>query len=283
MEKSQSIGELAKALAAAQAKILGAKRDSENPFFKSKYADLAAVWDACRGPLSENGLSIIQTPRSQVTEDALVIYVDTLLAHSSGEWVSESLGAVPSKSDPQGIGSCITYLRRYALGAIVGVAPEDDDGNAASGPASGSRSEFKPSQKRAVAIAKEGPTQATAEVEALRTQIKKAMQALNDAGDLPEWTVERVNRMAKENFNGKTTVQLTAAELGDLAMMFSQRLVELQAESFAQKENIIASIHASAQGNEVESYLKEHHAGAALESLNLQELDAMDKAIGIPF
>src|SRR5688572_15377231 len=122
MQKSESIAALAGALAKAQAEILGAKKDSENPFFKSKYADLAAVWDACRGPLTKNELSIVQTPRTEINEKSTIIYVGTLLSHSSGEWISEELSAIPVKDDPQGIGSCITYLRRYALSAFTGVA-----------------------------------------------------------------------------------------------------------------------------------------------------------------
>src|SRR5687768_1533785 len=121
MQKSESIAALAGALAKAQAEIQGAKRDSENPFFKSKYADLSAVWDACRDSLTKNELAIVQTPRSEVTESATIIALGTLLMHSSGEWIYEELSAVPVKDDPQGIGSCVTYLRRYALSAFTGV------------------------------------------------------------------------------------------------------------------------------------------------------------------
>jgi len=129
MTKSESIAKLAEALAKAQGEIKGALKDSSNPFFKSSYADLASVWDACRGPLSANGLAVIQTTDNR--ENGLV--VETTLAHSSGEWVGGSLYIRPMKDDPQGVGSAITYARRYALAAMVGVAPEDDDGNAASG------------------------------------------------------------------------------------------------------------------------------------------------------
>ena len=126
---SAAIGTLAKALAAAQSQIEGAKKDSENPFFRAAYADLASVWEACRTPLSNNGLAVIQT----VDGSPEVVWVTTTLAHSSGEWIRGTLRMKPVKADPQGIGSAITYARRYALAAIVGVAPEDDDGNAASG------------------------------------------------------------------------------------------------------------------------------------------------------
>jgi hypothetical protein len=127
--QSESIAKLAEALSKAQGKIKGAAKDTANPFFKSKYADLASVWDACRDQLSAHGLSVIQTTEDS-PDGATVI---TTLSHSSGEWIRGRLTLKPVKNDPQGVGSAITYARRYALAAIVGVAPEDDDGEAASG------------------------------------------------------------------------------------------------------------------------------------------------------
>lgn len=128
-EQSEQINELAGALAKAQGKITGALKDSSNPFFKSRYADLASVWDACRGPLSDNGLAVVQLTES----DDAGVYVSTTLAHSSGQWMRSRLRLSPKDTTPQGMGSAITYGRRYALAAIVGVAQVDDDGNAASG------------------------------------------------------------------------------------------------------------------------------------------------------
>lgn len=128
MEMSGNIASLALALSKAQSEIKGALKDSNNPFFKSKYADLSSVWDACRGPLTKNELAIVQT----IAGDSDNVIVTTMLVHSSGEWVKDSLTMVPVKKDPQGAGSAITYARRYALAAIAGVTPEDDDGNAAS-------------------------------------------------------------------------------------------------------------------------------------------------------
>jgi hypothetical protein len=128
-EQSEQINELAAALSKAQGKITGALKDSANPFFKSKYADLASVWDACRAALSENGLAVAQLTES----DDAGVYVSTTLMHSSGQWMRSRLRLQPKDSTPQGMGSAITYGRRYALAAIVGVAQVDDDGNAASG------------------------------------------------------------------------------------------------------------------------------------------------------
>jgi hypothetical protein len=129
MDKSESIASLSAALAKAQGQIEGAKKDSNNSHFKAQYADLASVWDACRKALSANGLAVVQIP-GRSGED---VTVTTTLTHSSGEWISGIVYARPMKADAQGIGSVITYLRRYSLAAMVGVAPEDDDGNAASG------------------------------------------------------------------------------------------------------------------------------------------------------
>lgn len=130
-DMSPSIGALAAALAAAQGEIKPALKDQNNPFFKSKYADLASVWDVIREPLSKNRLAVVQTTANS-GESIVVI---TMLVHSSGEWIRGTLALKPVKSDPQAIGSAITYGRRYALASMCGVAPEDDDGNAASQPA----------------------------------------------------------------------------------------------------------------------------------------------------
>jgi len=130
MKTSETIGKLTEALAKAQGQIKGALKDSENPFFQSRYADLESVWDACRGPLSTNGLSIIQGAGEAVEGK---VSVETMLTHISGEFVSSTFSATPEKQTPQGVGSCITYLRRYGLQSIVGIAPSDDDGEAAEG------------------------------------------------------------------------------------------------------------------------------------------------------
>lgn len=132
MTRSDNIDELAKALALAQAKITGAKKDSTNPHYNSKYADLASVWDACRGPLTANGISIIQMPRLIGEPGAWLVEVETMMLHTSGQFISDTLAVPVSKPDAQGVGSAITYARRYPLAAFVSVAPEDDDANAAS-------------------------------------------------------------------------------------------------------------------------------------------------------
>lgn len=134
LNSAPSIGKLALALSKAQAVIQNAAKSAENPAFKrgntvSKYADLASVWDACRSALAANELAVIQ----QVSGGPETVTVTTVLAHSSGETISCSMTGKPTKPDVQGIGSTVTYLRRYSLASMVGVAPEDDDGNSAAG------------------------------------------------------------------------------------------------------------------------------------------------------
>jgi hypothetical protein len=129
--QSESIGALAAALSKAQADITGALKDSSNPFFKSKYADLASCWDACRKQLAANNLAVIQT--IYVHWDSGQTMLSTKLAHSSGEWIRSDLPVLAKDLSPQAQGSGITYARRYALAAIVGLAQVDDDAEAAQG------------------------------------------------------------------------------------------------------------------------------------------------------
>lgn len=126
---SPEIDKIACALAKAQGVIENASKDSQNPHYKSKYADLAAVMDACRKPLSANEIAILQCPSANETEIGMV----TMLVHASGQFFASRLSMIPRDNSPQSAGSAITYARRYSLMAMAGIAPEDDDGNDASG------------------------------------------------------------------------------------------------------------------------------------------------------
>lgn len=168
--RSESIAALAASLAKAQGEMEGAKKDSANPYFKSKYADLGSVWDAIRKPFSANGLAVMQFPRS--TDGG--VEIETLLAHSSGEWVAETLMLPASKHDAQGLGSAITYARRYGLQSIAGVAPEDDDGNAAVAPIRNLRDA---SMKTLEAAAIKGTVALEAAWKGLTAEARKACQA----------------------------------------------------------------------------------------------------------
>ena len=130
---SPTIGEIAKALAAAQGEVEGAKKTAENPGFKRdgknlKYADLASVWDACREALSKNGLAVVQLP---VPGDDQHLHLLTRLIHTSGEWIASHIAIPLAANSAHGYGSALTYARRYGLSAMVGIAQEDDDGNGA--------------------------------------------------------------------------------------------------------------------------------------------------------
>jgi hypothetical protein len=121
---SATVGELAKALAAAQAELEPAKRDATNPHFRSKYADLSACWDAVRAPLARHGLAVSQLP----SLDGDVVRLTTMLLHTSGEFIGSDAAVRIAKHDAPSVGSALTYLRRYSLSAIVGLSTEDDDG-----------------------------------------------------------------------------------------------------------------------------------------------------------
>lgn len=128
MQTSTELGQFADAMAKAQASMGGATKGSRNPHFNSAFADLASVVNVVKGPLSANGIAFVQMPSSSGD----LVSVTTRLVHSSGEWMQCTLSARPRKNDPQGVGSVVTYLKRYTLQAMCGVSSEDDDGNAGS-------------------------------------------------------------------------------------------------------------------------------------------------------
>ena len=130
--QSPEIGEIAAALAAAQAELPAAIKGSVNPHLKNKYADINAVYAAIREVLPKHGLAIVQT---MLPTDGSKAHVRTMLAHKSGQWLAgECVMPLDRQGGAQGMGSAITYARRYSLSAIVGVVTEeDDDGNGAQG------------------------------------------------------------------------------------------------------------------------------------------------------
>lgn len=128
MEHSDTINQIAAAVIAAQGEMGSAKKTADNPFYKSKYADLAGVVETARPVLAKHNLGVVQSADC----DGDMAVVETMLVHASGEWFKSRTVLKPSKADPQGMGSAVTYARRYAFMAIIGLAAEDDDGNAAS-------------------------------------------------------------------------------------------------------------------------------------------------------
>lgn len=188
LRRSPEIKNLAAALVKAQAAMEGARKDKSNPHFKSAYADLAAVWDALREPLSSNGLAVVQFPRSRANG----IEIETTLLHTSGEFMSDVLW-LPAQMTPQGMGSAITYGRRYALMAVAGVAPVDDDGNAATAGMAGGGGQFRPETRAPFA----GDTLRQAREEAIK-------DGLTNGETRSNYDVKKAQQ-AKQPANGKNT------------------------------------------------------------------------------
>lgn len=224
MLSSDPINELATALSKAQAEITGALKDSANPFFKSKYADLASCWDACRGPLTKNGLSVAQG--TDVSSGHL--YLITRLMHSSGQWLSSATPVTPKDDTPQAMGSALTYARRYALTAMVGVAQVDDDGNAASSRVNGHTSEIHspkgemgkqvpPDQAMATATAMRGILELDVEEHIKQLKVLDKHDVLNRDPDL--YVAASGELSTKERSAWKTYVSLAkSAQKNDQAV-----------------------------------------------------------------
>lgn len=205
MNKSETIAELAAALAKAQGGTAAAAKDKANPFFKSKYADLASVWEACREPLSKNGLSVVQLPSFA---DG-VVTVETCLLHASGQWISTSLSAPVKENTAQAVGSATTYLRRYSLASMAGVAPDDDDdGNGASAKRDESRTRAE--EAAAAQDPKEDSKQA------LCNKLKTRLLAAKDGEDLAIVQADYTEFAAKK--------EITAAQAGWLDGILKKQL-----------------------------------------------------------
>lgn len=128
MKRSDFVTKIAPALLKAQKLMGGATKGAANPFFRSKYADYGAVLEACKELLNDNGIAILQPHHNEGGKN----FVETLLMHESGEWISSETEVVCAKqNDPQALGSALTYARRYGLQSLVALPAEDDDGEKA--------------------------------------------------------------------------------------------------------------------------------------------------------
>ncbi len=127
MKTSDQINEIAKALSLAQGEMTGAKKGAKNPFFKSNYSDLSMVIEAISKPFADNGLCFVQG--AEMSEQR--VSVTTRIIHTSGQWIEAETQLPPTKNDAQGVGSAITYGKRYGLQALAGVPSTDDDGQLA--------------------------------------------------------------------------------------------------------------------------------------------------------
>lgn len=124
---SEHINEITLALSKAQGEMQNAEKNKINPHFKSKYADLASILDACREPLSKNGLAITQLV-SPIPQGTKII---TMLSHISGQWIKSEMDLQMENTKMQTFGAAMSYARRYLLSAIVGISQDDDDGQSA--------------------------------------------------------------------------------------------------------------------------------------------------------
>lgn len=208
MNKSEQINEVAGALAKAQGQIRGAVKDDVNPQYKMKYASLASVWDACRKPLTDNGLAVVQT--TDINPQGEVVLMTTLL-HSSGQFLGGAYPLRPIKDDPQGMGSALTYARRYTLASLVGVAPEDDDGEGSSG--RGDAPEGRP-QAKATKGTVEPPAKKTFEV-VMEPQTPEEIQATRAAA-AGKWAMRSGKFASHYSFEdeGSAGVASVEAEIG---------------------------------------------------------------------
>lgn len=182
-EMSAQIDKLVSALALAKQGMDPVRKEKMNPAFKSKYADLATCLEATEPPLLDNGIVLMQ-PLSTGEDGSAV--VTTILMHTSGQYIRSTCSIKPLKTDPQGFGSACSYARRYSLLAILGIAPEDDDGNAASGryePA-------KPAQQAAPWQEEMPPAQTTT---AARADVEASADRLIDEVDACTTMPELVN------------------------------------------------------------------------------------------
>lgn len=166
MNTDHATAELFAALAKAQSEVENATKGSVNPHFKNRYADLAEVLNTVRPVFAKYGLSIIQAP----SFDGSMASVTTTIGHASGGYVTSVASCVPGKSDAQQIGSATTYLRRYALAAMCGIAQEDDDGNSV-------RHEEKPAELPVAVTKAIAAAESLDALRALYKSLPKAQQA----------------------------------------------------------------------------------------------------------
>lgn len=212
-EQSPDVGKLASALSAAQAEIGNAAADSSNPHFNSKYADLASI-RAAAAPIYKHGLSVVQQVISQGPDQ---IGLRTVLLHSSGEWLASKAFLKPERPGPQAAGSAITYLRRYMLAALLGIAQEDDDANGAEPQPRGRRA---PRPQAPPAAARE-PGEDDGEEDPV---VRVRSLSLKHAPDGLGWHPEHATSWLKKYFGKERPAQLTQAQARDAAMLLQLRL-----------------------------------------------------------
>lgn len=220
MKTSDTITKIADALVKAQSAMKPALKESRNPHFNSKYADLASVWDAIREPLTSNGLSVIQMVGSNELEKTTLT---TRVTHVSGEWIESTWQIPVGKQDPQGLGSAISYARRYALASAIGVVQEDDDGNAAM-PRQTQQQEYQP-KHFSLADACEKLESVTT-LEELETEYKKAYREATMSKASTE-ALTQVKDKVKEKLGSGEVKEVRKYELKSLAKPAKKAIPEI--------------------------------------------------------
>lgn len=187
IEQSPTVATLFAALVAAQGELRNPPKDSINPHFKSKFADLATVRETVQPTLLKHGLAVSQLPCEVAGVGPGLC---TMLLHSSGEYIRATIALRPAKQDPQGIGAALTYARRYGLQAVLGVVADDDDGNQASRPPQQKqqqdRQPAKPQQQAAPAANGKAKKEA-ATVAELFASMDAVKRSPKDGAELVTW------------------------------------------------------------------------------------------------
>lgn len=232
---------LATALCKAQAEMSAAEKDGKNPHFKSRYSTLTAVWDACRGPLTKNGLSVLQMFH---TTEAGGLILTTRLLHTSGQYQDSNVIVPLGNQTPQAIGSAISYMRRYSLASLIGVvSDDDDDGEVASRL---NRVAYDASLPEAPAPKKRNP--ATAIIEALTPKLSASSEPLSITDILP-FEVNNTTVVPSGQFKGVKLGDKPRSEWSVYSRMLGEKLDggELLQEDHA---------HASELKKLIDTYLK---------------------------
>ena len=237
------------ALAKVQGAIVPPKKDTDNPFFKSKYADLAGVWESVRDLLAANELAFVQLP----TTDAAKVSVTGILYHSSGESIESTITGSARDATPQSIGSCITYLRRYQMSAMLGIAPEDDDGAAASGTAD------KPAKEKSRAQERPGFDKAVPYPEHLAQQAAEAAKPAPvsqvDHGDFEDVVTSAVVASNGKTKDGKewTLYKIETKDHGSFST-FDSVVYDEARLAVTMKEPVLVRTEATSKGPKVNGF-----------------------------
>ena len=215
--QSETIGALAAALAKAQGEIHPAPMDRDNPFFKSKYATLTSLWESARAALAKNGLAVTQVTDLDANGDIVLL---TTLLHSSGEWLGGVYPVRAKDNTPQALGSALTYARRYAFGALVGLtSDDDDDGNTAqNGGNGGAQQQTRPAAAPSTATGNANGAAKGAKIPD-QSNAKRAFMARgvelfgNDWEQARHWLIERWTTKETPAKVRRSSKELTDAEL----------------------------------------------------------------------